>query len=665
METDDPRCVKLAITTKNGLIEEIRLPKVLLQYFITLETMISDFGDDELLKFAIPLHNVDRKDMVIWVIRFYIFYHKTPDKSVFPVDWWYKLGTYSLTDLCTLANFLNYMDSRPLLAFVAQKIAKTLLTMAYKDTESRIMSISKSVPRNYTALVRLIRETLGASGLSDDARKVVLDYIPGQWYRDKKDTRRPLLHPIIRQTGRYTLLMTTNGVYSWGYSKHGATGSSYISSSPSKMISNRSVVDTCFATQGTVTLVATTKGVYACGNIEKYPIVPLPSMAKPLSRVSYMRIPYTFDVVSQESDSLLIVVCVATNGDAGFIATNRGLYGQGEIRQLGIGSDSREETKQLVRIPLAGDPTHIYSVVCNDVGTTFAWTDKGIYQWGHKKTMAFEERALYDASDKYVTTPIKLVLPGDPEIYAIYSGDGRTMIVTADGVYAFGFNNHYSLGIGSLSVNNDNDGIANIPKKVPIEGVSPNDIRVIMCCQNDRTFIVTNDGRVYHAGDEIEFLEVPASKYFIKLEATLFPPSGVYAISCENYRATVVTLDGQVYVIGKNNRGQLGLIDKAYRTEWTLLPTIKCDVEQVEEPIVDNEGDDDNWITNEDDEEGRSTKKQRRDSHLFSCKMCGNTKLSQLQREASVSLSTRFVFCDTRCQDRFYQFQFSSDCKFV
>ncbi|MEM1160441.1 MAG: Ig-like domain-containing protein, partial [Pseudomonadota bacterium] len=220
--------------------------------------------------------------------------------------------------------------------------------------------------------------------------------------------------------------------------------------------------------------------------------------------------------------------------------------------QLGNGVEGFNiEQPRAVTLPDGFSDT-IISVSAGQLHSTFL-TDAGdVFAWG------FNNRGSLGLGDEDVrTAPVKIPALDDVNIVAIENGNGVSYAISDTGaLYAWGFNTNGQLGLG------DRD-----ERLVPtlVEALSDETV-VALSSGTSYTLVLTADGQVYGFGSNRDGqlgspdgLEADGSTMTRVLSPVLAAglPGDIVAITADTNTSYAVTSDGRVYGWGESRFGQL------------------------------------------------------------------------------------------------------------
>lgn len=197
----------------------------------------------------------------------------------------------------------------------------------------------------------------------------------------------------------------------------------------------------------------------------------------------------------------------------------------------------------------------------------------------NSSSVMITENGLYECKlDVYGNIGVPSLIQLEYEVISVVSGAHHTLILTTNGVYAYGENDRGQLGITET-------GKINVwpPVRVELEGV------IAISCGYDHSVFVTIDGELYGAGSN-EFgqlgigIEVPdLTKYPGALDCRqptrIHCTEEIESVSCGQYHTMVLTRYGFVYSCGKNDRKQLGPLtrERAMEHDLSLLGFLSGD----------------------------------------------------------------------------------------
>src|SRR5580704_2063734 len=135
-----------------------------------------------------------------------------------------------------------------------------------------------------------------------------------------------------------------------------------------------------------------------------------------------------------------------------FIITEDGLYsfGYNDCGQLGLGNDTNQNIPHKIT---QFNSNTIVSIACG-AHHSLVLTKDGLYSFGYNY---FGQLGLGNNTDQNI--PHKITQFNSDTIVSIACGEYHSFVLTKDGLYSFGNNNHGQLGLG----NNTNQ---NIPHKI-------------------------------------------------------------------------------------------------------------------------------------------------------------------------------------------------------
>ncbi len=235
----------------------------------------------------------------------------------------------------------------------------------------------------------------------------------------------------------------------------------------------------------------------------------------------------------------------------GFITTEGELYmwGDNHNDQLGRVIDSTIadfKTHCILRVSI--EKIMWGQVSCGYYHTGAVTTDGELYMWGNNDYGQLGNSVTFNKKK-----PIKKKIKGNPKISQVSCGNNHTGAITEDGrLYMWGWNDHGQLG--------DNTVIYTFTTSlIKIKG-NPKIVQV--SCGRDRTYAVTESGRLYAWGDNFNDhlgTETPECKMVKKpTRVNIKGNQRIIQVSCGGSHAGAITEDGELYMWGWNEYGQLG-----------------------------------------------------------------------------------------------------------
>ena len=176
---------------------------------------------------------------------------------------------------------------------------------------------------------------------------------------------------------------------------------------------------------------------------------------------------------------------------------------------------------------------------------------------------------LGDTTDRYTFTQITT---NADDIKEIYCGANHTLILENDGtLWGCGQNTYGQLGLGDTT------------DRYTFTQITTNADNIkSVCCGNEHTFILKNDGTLwgtgYNGDSRLGLGDTISRNTFTQITTNVDDIKKIY---CGGYHTFILKNDGTLWGCGQNTHGQLGLGDKTNRSIFTQITTNVDDIKEI------------------------------------------------------------------------------------